>query len=66
MAVVLGGGQGRNEGGKGGAIPRALSHYGGAKSLLGAQNNCGAPKSPKNVTNTSFNTVHLLPENLNL
>jgi len=43
--------QGRNEGDKGGKIPRAPNHYGGAKS-------------PNNVTSTFFNTVHLLPEDL--
>ena len=50
--------QGRNERGQGGAITRGPSHYGGAKSLR------GAPKSPTNVTSTSFNTVHLLPKEL--
>jgi len=39
--------QGRNEGGQAGAIPRA-------------PNTARAPKSPKNVTNTFFNTVNLL------
>jgi len=33
--------QGRNEGGKPGAIPRASSHRGGAKSLRGAPNGFG-------------------------
>jgi len=31
----------RNEGGKGSAIPREPSHYGGAKSLREARNGCG-------------------------
>ena len=43
---------------RGGAIPRAPSHYGGAKRLQ------GAPKSPNNVTSAFFNTVNLLPNNL--
>jgi len=50
--------QGRNERGKGGTIPRAPNHYGGAESLR------GAPKRPKNVTSTFFRTVHLLPKDL--
>jgi len=50
--------QGRNEGGKGGTIPRAPNLNGGAKSLW------GAPKSPNNVTNRFFNTVYLLPKDL--
>ena len=48
--------QGRNEGGQGDTIPRAPNHYGGAESLR------RAPKSPNNVTNTFFNTAHLLPK----
>jgi len=50
--------QGRNEGG---TIPRAPNHYGGVESLWGLR---GAPKSPNNVTNTFFDTVHLLPKEL--
>jgi len=49
---------GRTRGSKVGAIPLAPSHYGGAKLLR------GAPKSPNDVTNTSFNTVHFLPKEL--
>jgi len=41
--------QGRN---KRGTIPRALNDYGGAESLQ------GAPKSPKKVTSTFFDTAH--------
>jgi len=51
--------QGRNERGKAGAIPRAPSHYRGAKSLRAAS------KSPNNVTSTFFDTIHFLPKNLN-
>jgi len=43
--------QGRNEGGKGGTMPGAPNHW-------------VAPKSPNNVTNTFFNTAHLLPRDL--
>jgi len=43
---------------RGGAIPRAPSHYGGAKRLQ------GAPKSPNNVTSAFFNTVNVLPKDL--
>ena len=50
--------QGRNEGGKVGTIYWAPNHYGGVKSLR------GSPKSPNNVTSTSFNTIHLLPKEL--
>jgi len=50
--------QGRNEGGQGGAIPQAPSHFGGVKSLR------GTPTSSNNVTSTLFNAVHLLPKNL--
>jgi len=49
--------QGRNEGGKTGAIPRAPILYGSAKSLR------GAPRSPNNVPHTLFNAVHLLLKN---
>jgi len=52
--------QGRNEGSKGGTIPRAPNRYWGAKSLR------GAPKSLSNVTSTFINTVHLLPKDLRL
>ena len=48
---LLPGTQGRNEGGKGGTIPRAPNH-------------CGSPKSHNNVTSTFFKTVHLLPKDL--
>jgi len=44
--------QGRNEGGQGG------HNSPGAESLR------GAPKSPKNVPSTFFNTVYLLPKDL--
>jgi len=37
--------QGRNEGGKGGAIPRAPNRSGGAEILRGAPNDCGGGKS---------------------
>ena len=43
--------QGRNEWGKGGAIPRALNHSGG-------------DKCPNNIASTFFCTVHLLPKDL--
>ena len=56
---------GRNEGRKGDIIPR------GAESLWGRQITAGsvewlrgAPKSPNNVTNAFFSTVHLLPKDL--
>jgi len=42
--------QRRNEGDKGGAIPRAPNHCGGTESLR------EAPKSPNNVTCTFFNS----------
>jgi len=51
-------GQGRNEKGKGGTIPRAPNHHGGAESLR------EAPKRPNNVTSAFFSTVHLLPKDL--
>jgi len=41
---------------RGGTIPWAPNHYGGAKSLR------GAPKCPNNVRSTFFNTVDLLPK----
>jgi len=50
--------QGRNEGGKGGTIPRAPNHCVGAEWLR------GAPKGPNSVASTFFNTVHLLPKDL--
>jgi len=50
--------QGRDEGGKGSAILKASSNYGGAKSLWRAQ------KSTNNVTSTFFHTEHLLPKDL--
>ena len=50
--------QGRNEGGKGGTIPRRRITAGGAEWLR------RAAKSPNNVTRTFFNTVHLLPRDL--
>jgi len=50
--------QGRIEWGKGGAIPRALSHYGGHWMAAGGAEN------PNNVTSTFFNTVYLLPGDL--
>ena len=54
------GGQGRNEGRKGGPIPRAPIHYGGVESLQGrSELLLEAPKSPNNVTSTFFNTVNL-------
>jgi len=45
-------GRGVTKGGKGGAIPWAPSHYGGAE------------KSQQYITSTFFNTVHLLPKDL--
>jgi len=36
----------------------------GFKSLWGRRICAGAPKSPKNVTSTFFNTVHLFPKDL--
>jgi len=48
--------QGRNERGKGGAIPRAPNHC----SEAGAQCLRRAPKSPNN----NVNTVHLFPKDL--
>jgi len=56
--------QGRNEGGKRSAIPRAPSHYGGAKSLRGRRMAAEALENPNNVTSTFFNTIHLLPKDL--
>jgi len=56
--------QGRNEGGKGGTIPRAPIHYGGAELLLGRRITAGTPKSPNNVTSTFFNTVNFLSKEL--
>jgi len=58
--------QGRNEeGDKGDALPWALSHCRGPKSLRGAPDGSGrALKSLNNVTSTFFNTVHLLPKDL--
>jgi len=57
--------QGRNDGGARGA------QFLGRRVTMGAPNHCmaaewmrGAPKSPKNVTSTFFNTVHLLPKDL--
>jgi len=44
--------QGRNEGSKRGATPRAPNHYWGDKSLQ------GTPKSPNDVTSTFFDTAH--------
>jgi len=64
MATRLGSDRLNDEGargitrGEGGAIPRAPSPMGGAKSLR-------APPSPNNVTSTFFNAVHLLPKDLN-
>jgi len=40
---------GRNEGGKGGTVPWAPNHYGGAEGLR------RAPQIPNNVTSTLFN-----------
>ena len=50
--------RGVTRGGKGGTIPRVPNHYGGAEWLR------GEPKSPNNITSTSFNTVHLLLKDL--
>jgi len=36
--------QGRNEGGKGGTIPRAPIHYGGAETLQGRRITAGGAK----------------------
>jgi len=50
--------RGVTEGGKGGVIPGAPSHYGGGQiTVEGA-------KSPNNVANNFFSTVHLLPKDL--
>ena len=54
--------QGRNDGCKGGTIPRAPKHYGGAQSLRVAEWLQEAPKSHNNVTSTFFSTVHLSPK----
>jgi len=43
--------QGRNEGGKGGTIPRAPNHSGGAEILRGAPNDCGGAKKSKQCHN---------------
>ena len=43
--------QGRN---KEGAIPRAPSHYGGAKSLQ------EGPRSPNNVTSSLLSSIHYI------
>jgi len=51
-------GQGHDEGGKRGTIPRAPNHHGRADSPR------GAPKRPNNVTSTFFNTVHMLRKDL--
>jgi len=56
--------QGRNEGGRVGAIPRAPNHSGALKYCDGRRIIAGAPKSPNNVTSTFFNTVHLLPNDI--
>ena len=56
--------RGRNEAGKGGAVSRAPSHYGGAKSLQERPMAAKVQKSPNNVTNTFFNAKHLLPKDI--
>jgi len=50
--------QGRNEVGK------REHNSPGSESLWGAKSLRGAPKSTNNVTNTFFDTVHLLPKDL--
>jgi len=51
--------QGRNEGDKGGTIPRTPNHYWGTESLRRASRNS------KNVISIFFNnTMHLLPKKL--
>jgi len=50
--------RGVTRGVKGGTVPRAPNHYGGAKSLRGAL------ESLNKGTSTFFNTVHLLPKDL--
>ena len=58
--------QGRNEGGQEGHNSPGAESLWGAESLRGAQSRWvpKAPKSPNNVTNTFFNTLHLLPKDL--
>ena len=56
IIAVLWSVQGRNEGAQGGHNFRAPIHYGGAESLR------RAPKSPQNITNTSFSAVNLRPK----
>jgi len=50
-----------NEGGKGGAIPRAPNHYGAPNHSVGRRMTAGGAekKSPSNVTSTFFSAVHL-------
>jgi len=50
--------------GQGGAIALAQNHSGGAEILRLRRMIAGAPKNPNDITRTSFNTVHLLPEDL--
>jgi len=50
--------QGRNEGGQGG------HNFPGAESLWGGRMTAGPPQSPKDITSTFFNTVHLLTKDL--
>jgi len=47
--------QGRNEG----AIPRAPSHYGGAKSLRGASNGCGGRRKVPSMSQVLSSIQHI-------
>jgi len=49
--------QGRNEGGQGGTISRAPSHY-------GAPNGCGGRQKVPSMSQIFFDTVDLLPKQL--
>jgi len=42
--------RGRNEGGKGGTIPQAPSHYEGVESLRGAPNDCGGRRKVPTIS----------------
>jgi len=45
-------------------VTRGAHNFPGTESLWGAKSLRGAPKNPNNVTNTFFNTAHLLPKDL--
>ena len=67
MRGTLTGFQGRyEEWGKGGTIPRAPNHYGGAKPLRGRRMTAeGTEKSQQYLKySTFFNTVHLLRKDI--